>query len=517
MLTSRRSAEPAFVRQTRPDGASSHQSTKIVEDFRVDRTFRRHWARVAPAIAILLSARPVSAVNVPTIYDNAHNFPVGARAAGMGGAYTALACDEGAMHYNVAALACARSSRLELSGNGYVVQSMVVPDAYGNEQDISAYTFHTVPTIFGGVRVFRDADTPEGCGRVVAGLGVSVPASVVLSVDPSEPDDPEVPRPASAVSFRVRDQLLAADLGIGWQATDWLALGLAIGGGMRTFDRRYDALLRGERLVSCGNMSACYPFIVDNAREEGFAIGGRAKVGVRITPVENFSLGLMFTTPTLNFGGSTSISFLVAGAGHDPAGLPSFGVLPVRLDGSSHLDLPARLAFGIAYALPGLVMSLDASLSFPTTVRPAADLEQTLIVGIPEASADDLDDAGDRLELERTWQPNVNLGLEILLVEDVVLDLGGFTDFSSVPSNAVSEDRVHMFGGTAALGVIGKKTRGWFGLSFEMGVADTKVLEGDLSLESLALTSAEQTADSTIRRWTLAGFIGSSYSFDEGD
>ena len=47
------------------------------------------------------------------------------RAAGMAGAYTALACDEGALHYNPASLSCAASSHLELTATAYVLQALI--------------------------------------------------------------------------------------------------------------------------------------------------------------------------------------------------------------------------------------------------------------------------------------------------------------------------------------------------------------------------------------------------------
>jgi hypothetical protein len=61
-------------------------------------------SRIATVGALLCASRAASAVDVPTIYDNMHMFPVGSRAAGMGGAYTALSCDEAALHYNPGAL-----------------------------------------------------------------------------------------------------------------------------------------------------------------------------------------------------------------------------------------------------------------------------------------------------------------------------------------------------------------------------------------------------------------------------
>ena len=104
----------------------------------------------------------------------------------------------------------------------------------------------------------------------------------------------------------------------------------------------------------------------------------------------------------------------------------------------------------------------------------------------------------------------------------MVLALGAFTDLSSVASEddedpRNSSDRVHMFGGSAAVGIVSRQSRGWVGLSFEGGQSESHVIAGDLTLENalseegLAWTGGR----STITRWTLVGMIGSNYSFLE--
>jgi hypothetical protein len=168
------------------------------------------------------------AVDVPTIYDNMHMFPVGSRAAGMGGAYTALGCDEAALQYNVASLACAGTSRLELSANIYMIQAMDVKDAFGDGQDIDAITYHAVPSIVVGTRILRDADDEHGSGRVVFGLSVAVPHSLALRAAPAQPENPNF------ISARVRDAITTGDVGFAWQINRYISVGASVGAGLRT-------------------------------------------------------------------------------------------------------------------------------------------------------------------------------------------------------------------------------------------------------------------------------------------
>jgi len=115
--------------------------------------------------------------------------------------------------------------------------------------------------------------------------------------------------------------------------------------------------------------------------------------------------------------------------------------------------------------------------------------------------------------LHRGFQPNANLGVEIGLDDTKVLDLGLFTDLSAVTDEdrEAGQDRVHMFGGSLALGLLGKVSRGWFGVSFSYGRAEARVQDGEFSLDNPNLF--EEDGRSTITRWNLVGIIGSNYSF----
>src|SRR3954465_2299854 len=104
----------------------------------------RRLLAAAFAAAALACPSPARALNNPTVYDNYQMVPLGSRAAGMGGAYTALACDEGALHYNPASLSCSDSSHLELSANAYVLQGLLVHGALGPGEDMTAVSYHSI-------------------------------------------------------------------------------------------------------------------------------------------------------------------------------------------------------------------------------------------------------------------------------------------------------------------------------------------------------------------------------------
>lgn len=465
----------------------------------------RRWGAVVGLGGFLL-ARSAGAVEIPTIYDNSRPYPVGSRAAGMGGAYTALGCDEAALHYNVAALGCSGSSRLELSANAYLLQFVSIPKVYGPNQAMEAATYHGIPSIVGGVRVLEEGDA-RGVGRWVFGLSVELPRSIALKVGPKDTSRPNY------ITFAVRDDLTTGDIGLGWQMSRQLAFGLGVGAVLRTYEGHISTLMTGAFQPECFASFNCADFLVVTDAVEHLAVAGRAKAGVRFTPSRDMAFGLSLQSPTLDVYGSsqiirTSAVALEAGGVRAP--------VPVRLSGDSEVALPPRVALGAAYMTDKLKMSMDLSLAFPTTVVVADNLTASPIAGVATPTLDEL--AAENIVLRRTWQPNLNIGVEVEVSSGVVIDYGFFSDISSVsPEDAdeLAHDRIHLFGGTLALGLLGDQARGWFGVSCAYGRAGAKVVEGDFGVYDVLANGGNFAFDahSSITRWNIAGFIGSNYSF----
>lgn len=451
---------------------------------------------------LLFVVRVAWATSPPTVYDNAQNYPLGSRAAAMGGAYTALACDEAAVHYNPAALACAAASRVELAANAYVLQGLAIPDALGVGLDVAAVNYHSLPAIVGGARLIHEGDPGTRVGRWVWGLSVTIPHSLALRVEPSAPSRP------SGLVFAGRDMVIAGDLGMGYQLTPTLAIGASMGGGVRSYEAHVSELLASET-PDCAD-GACTQHLMLAEEQQSTAVGLRGKVAARYTPLPGLSVGLTFTSPAVHVWGTTSESSATTFAIRGDDGELYYGDVVQRAEGTSELALPGRITAGVAWSTPGLTLSLDASVHLPRTVVIARDMVARPVEGQPppEAQPD--------VVLERRLHPNFAAGAELEVADGVVLDAGVYTDLSAVSDadfEAGLADRVHMFGATFALGLLGRETRSWFGVAGSYGRGEARVPSSERTLAAALSGQLAEERVVALTRWTLAAFLGSSYSF----
>ena len=453
----------------------------------------------ATLLAGLACVRSASAAGDVTIYDNAQSIPIGGRAAGMAGAYTALACDEGALHYNPASLSCAASSHLELTANAYVLQGLRATGALGPERNIEATTFHSIPSIVGAVRILKEGreqthfDTfPE---RLTFGFAVSVPRTVALRVDTPNPNE------QNSASFSIREDLTAGDLGLGYQFNKEVSIGISLGAVMRTSERHAQWLLVRKGAAD---------FLTFANDRSSFAIDGRAKIGFLVRPIDNLSLGLVLTAPSFGLIGSAkeSSTFSTGANGMSAA-------LPLRASGNSEVALPARIAFGLAYVRRRYTFSGDLSLNFMRDVRLAYDMKPEAIEGLPAPGA------VPDMTLSTVLQPNVNLGASVPFGKTNEVNIGFFTDFSSVSGKDIRENslsRIHMFGSSLTVGFLGKQARLWVGVAGEIGHTTARVPGRGFTFERVSELPPGRLPDdgeATLVRWTATGILGSNYSFLE--
>src|SRR5438445_4259880 len=109
--------------------------------------------------------------------SNFRPYVVGGRAAGMGGAFTALADDGSGPYYNPGGLAFMRRSQLSLSGSVYGIVSGTQADALGDGHEFSARDLNIFPVSTSAVWKLGEGGSPEGDGTALA-ISVFVPDAI---------------------------------------------------------------------------------------------------------------------------------------------------------------------------------------------------------------------------------------------------------------------------------------------------------------------------------------------------
>jgi hypothetical protein len=464
---------------------------------------RRSVAALASAAAFTWTLH-ASALGDVTIYDNAQSVPIGGRAAGMGGAYTALACDEGALHYNPASLSCAAASHLELTANAYVLQGLRATGALGSGGNVSATTYHSIPSIVGAVRILSEGSSrtyfdtyPK---RLTFGFSVSVPRTVALRVEPPKASD------RNNATFSIREDLTVGDLGFGYQFNREVSVGIAFGAALRTSERHSSFLLVRDRSSSC-ERGGCNDFLAYSQDRSSLAVGTHMMIGTLVRPYKNLSFGLALTAPSFHLYGRAKDSATLTRA--DQRG---YAATPMRATGSSDVGLPARIVLGFAFVKRRYTFSADLSLNFPHLVRLAYDMKPEAIDGLSTPAVP------DRV-MSPGFQPNLNLGASVPFGSTKEINIGFFTDLSSVSQEDIDKlgaSRVHMFGSSMTVGLLGKQARAWIGLSGEIGHTTTKVPGRGFTYERVSSVlpgTLPTDGEATVVRWTMVGILGSNYSF----
>src|SRR2546423_1455049 len=123
--------------------------------------------------AVLLASAATSGSRADD--SNFRPYIVGGRAAGMGGAFTALADDGSGPYYNPGGLAFVRRSQLSLSASVYGLVGGSNADALGDGHDFNYRGLNVFPVSTSAV--WKLSDSPGGEGTALA-LSVFVPDAV---------------------------------------------------------------------------------------------------------------------------------------------------------------------------------------------------------------------------------------------------------------------------------------------------------------------------------------------------
>jgi long-chain fatty acid transport protein len=421
--------------------------------------------RTLVPLAVLAIAGPARADD-----SNFRPYIVGARAAGMGGAYTALADDGSGPYYNPAGIAFAERSSLSLSASVYGLVSGTIQNALGTGHDFNYSDLNTFPVSTAVVRKLA----PD-----------SAIAFSVFVPDAFRIDDRDSIQGAQNAFF-LSDEI----------QTVWAGL---------TYARRFGKLgigasafgLLGSETQFLDLTAAGVPtrFVTITTRSDISTKGVVGAVGLRYDVSDQLHLGLSVYSPELGTG--TRRQFIRVAQATDQA--PAGGQITEIVADDLHATpaLPVRVQGGIAWSSGALTLAADAILLGPRAVH------------------DDLDREGLDRNVVRHAVVDGSIGAELVVAGSFPIRIGAFTDFAATKEpeeeladrpdpNASNTDHVDRYGATFSLGYRTANTATTAGVMVSYG-AGHDVAPNNLDFSDLVPTTWTQTYAYL--------FIASTYEF----
>ncbi|MEO0592464.1 MAG: UPF0164 family protein [Myxococcota bacterium] len=417
---------------------------------------------VALLVLLTLPARVTRA-------DDTHyqDFVIGGRAVGLGGAFTAIADDPSGLFYNPAGIADVRQTNLQVSASLYgferggIGDRLSVPVPGVEDLDIEFTELIVIPSSAGFISNL-DAKLPNGQNRHSYGVTVIVPSFRSFAANENQG--------ATTYRRRVTDRELWAGAGYGLRLTPRLSVGVSGFYILRTVVDT-ESLAANETLEGETDRFQTVSNDISLVNGNVVFVGG-----VKFLATPKLSLGASLRSPSIGVHSDGDLFFERAES--DPSSDTTIsGFERQVIEGRNSETRYSPVArFGVAYQEPyQFTVSADASVHLPVDYR--------LI---------DIDDEAIRQRLpfnpdvERRTVVNLNAGVEYLLVREVSVALGGFTNFSSAPS--ISEQpttdqlpHVDMLGLTLALGYFGEYTLSRLGVQFSAGTGQDVLPESDIA------------------------------------
>jgi hypothetical protein len=435
------------------------------------------------------------------------DYVVGARAMGLGGAFTAIADDSSGIFYNPAGIVDVGRARLSISTNLYGLElrgaDPITSATARLDSGFSAADLIIVPSSTGAVMGVGES-LPNGHHRHAVGFGTQVPQYTSRFRESTGE--------RASFSSRLVDRSLHAGAGYGFRASPWLRIGAGAHYILRTLDTE-------ENLRTPGLAETESAFRVVESSLRSTQHSARLIVGAKVRPGPRWSLGLSLLSPSLGLWRTVDFESVTIDAREGPPELVRTWHEVEGWDSTSQIPGSARL--GAAFSQPGeFTVSVDVIGYLPSRYT---ILEETEVNGNPQG----FDAIPIPLTIDRGPLINVNAGIEKLLSPDISIAVGGWTNFTSAPEHKLergSADRladdstrmsnVHMFGAALALGFFQEHSLHRLGLTLSTGTGDVvrQVGRAELLLEQgappLVVGETQQTF--------LYVFWSSSFRYGEG-
>jgi long-chain fatty acid transport protein len=348
---------------------------------------------------------------------------VGERAAGMGGAFIALADEATGAHYNPAGIVGHGPLMLQLSMTAYKLRSrsVAIAEWCGKTFDHTEQSLFSFPGSFGVV-----ARLPRA-GRLEHALGLTL----------------VLPHAHRWSQFYAEDKIPCGPLSFG-AAEAWVGVDRELKGGLTYSARPWPWLQAGLTVgVSARSITSAISFdkVIENPpepwRPESFMASSdatiwslTARLGLILRPAAGLRAGVTLSSPYLRLAGAGRL-YIVNGH-DDPTKWRQTEEILLE-DVEHRWEVPLAVGVGLAYTF-GEILTVAADASLHGEVGRYAEYEHPQL---PEWFVQEFAN-------ERALVVNANVGAELAMSRGVALRLGFFTNFSS----SAREDKIDLFGFT---------------------------------------------------------------------
>jgi hypothetical protein len=355
---------------------------------------------------------------------------VGERAAGMGGAFVALASDATGAYYNPAGIVTEGSTLLQLSMSAVKQRwkSTELADVCGTRLSSDESAFFTFPGSFGFVQQLRSR-------RAAHAIGLTL---VVPHLDKVRQSFTSAPTTCGSVQTTLAGSQLSVDRvfwgGLTYAVKPWRYLQLGVTAG---FTFRDATVAQGAVAVFSQTSPAVYPGVSFSYAEVS-QWAAFVQLGAIVEPRPGLRLGLSFTSPQIRLGGRGKLDLMYGES--DPSQWSSSAIR--TLDGVEYAwKVPFQLALGVAHTWSSprarrLTLAADVTLHGP--------VDRYEVVAHPALTT-------SLYANQRGWVVNANVGAELYATTRLALRLGFFTNLTSYPAqlDRMDNPHVHLFGITA--------------------------------------------------------------------
>ena len=428
-------------------------STKI-KPIMVEVIMFRRAAQVLLAISLFLFM-----VHGIASADEFHynNFLIGDRAAGMGGAYTAISDDPSGLYYNPAGIMYPTGRNLSASLNAYYNMTKKYDNVIGGN-GWERKSASLLPNFFGII---------QPLGKYKFGFSYAVPDSIKEDQDQifsgSFPTGLGSPAVQYTINFNNEDNTYLFGPSLAMEVTDNLSAGLTL----YLYHRSNQSILNQHIVLQDGRYEWSNQYIEKVER------GYKPVIGVMFTPVEKLSLGLSIAKVFV-YSSSVDSQVILKDAN---AVTPDDFMITYANDSKAR-DYPWEVRLGAAYfQSSSLVLSGD--LNYYTKVSDPV--------------------RGDRVSVM-----NVSVGAEYFLDKSWAVRGGLFSNLANTPDLEAGrfnqDEKIDLYGMSLSISNFTRNTSITFGGNLSMGSGDAQIL---------ANTASTQNVDSM--SWMI--FLSSSYSY----